>query len=111
MSVSTPHIRRWRENIASARAHKGADRDDGLVRARDLEQACDCIESLFEQVETLDQWSRDVLPQLSRLIDIIEGRHEEARLVAPHGQTSATPHALLDRWRNLHSNPASRQDG
>ena len=70
----------------------------------------DKVDGLKEQYQALDQWTRDALPQLSRLIDIIEGRHEEARLVPPHGQTSATPHALLDRWRKLHerpSNPAS----
>ena len=94
MSDSTPH-----SELVTA-VQEGIDPNDRVSLA--------ALQRLLEQFETLDQWSRDVLPQLSRLIDIIEGRHEAARLIAPHGQTSATPHALLDRWCNLHSNPAKR---
>ena len=40
---------------------------------------------------------REAYGQLERLTAIIEGRDERAKLVAPHGQTSAAPRGIMQK--------------
>jgi len=60
----------------------------------------------IQSVEERDrQMTNEILlearDQMERLAAIIEGRDERARLLPPHGQTSAAPRRVMERIDNL----------